>query len=151
MRGGAALLEACVEIEAARENIRQSLSLHERAKARYIFGILDELDKISNSFVHSLFIAAAAFLILVVLDLAKRGIDFNFLFILLISAAVGIISHKTIKHFYCDRKCARLAKELAGKMAVDAKLKEVFWKINRDCHPADRRLISLVWKEGIAK
>ena len=151
MRGGAALLEVCIEIEAKRKNILRQLSSEEREKAEYIFGILDKLSVLDNSFVHSLFLAGAVLMILAVPRLVKEEIGPGLLFALLISAAIGIISHKTINYFYYDRKCARLSKELADKMAADTVLKEVFWKIRQDCHSADIELTNRIWKEGISK
>lgn len=151
MRGGIDLLEVCLEIEEARKNILEQLSPDNKEKAKYIFRILDTLSKRSNSFIHSLFLAGTVFLFMTIPYLAEKKLDLGFLLIPLISAAIGIISHKAISHFYYDRKCGRLAKELAEKMAVDAELKEVFWKIRRDCHPADLKLTSQVWKEGISK
>jgi hypothetical protein len=151
MRGGVGLLEACMEIEEARENILQKLSLDDKEKAKYIFRILDTLSKKSDSFIHSLFLAGAVFLFMMIPYLAEKKLGFGFLIIPLISLAVGIISHKTINHLYYDRKYTRLLKELAGKMTIDPGLKTIFWKIRQDCHPADLKLTNRVWKEGISK
>jgi hypothetical protein len=134
-------------INEKRRAILDQLSEESKEKAKYIFGVLNEVFRENYAFLYSLCAGVLCGTIMVLLKSGESIGGDLFLLIISFSSLQAVIVFGGLKYFYYDPKSDRILKELNEQMNGDTELRKIFWKIRKEGHPCDFRLATKVWQK----